>query len=104
MSTAAASSVAGRRPSRTTAFLATWSSQIGITVAFVLLWALFIVLAPRTFLNAPIYLSFAQRAPYFAIVAMLLPLLIVAGDIVLSFPSIFALGMVGFVWVCQATG
>src|SRR5689334_14198447 len=104
MSTAAASSVRDRRPRARTAFLATWSSQIGITVAFVLLWALFIVMAPRTFLNAPIYLSFAQTTPYFAIVAMLLTLLIVAGDIDLSFPAIMALGMVGFVWTWQATG
>jgi simple sugar transport system permease protein len=103
MSTATATSAPGRRPSARTSFLASWSSQIGITVAFVLLWALFIVLAPRTFLNAPIYLSFAQTTPYFAIVAMLLTLLIVAGDIDLSFPSIMALGMVGFIFTWQAT-
>jgi simple sugar transport system permease protein len=104
MSTAAATSMRDRRPRARTTFLATWSSQIGITVAFLLLWALFIVMAPRTFLNAPIYLSFAQTTPYFAIVAMMLTLLIVAGDIDLSFPAIMALGMVGFVWTWQSTG
>jgi simple sugar transport system permease protein len=104
MSTATAAPVIDRRPRARAAFLAAWSSQIGITVAFLLLWALFIVLAPRTFLNLPIYLSFAQTTPYFGIVAMLLTLLIVAGDIDLSFPSIMALGMVGFVWTWQQTG
>ncbi len=84
--------------------MGSWASQIGITVAFLLLWALFIVLAPGTFLSSAIYSSFAQTTPYFAIVAMMLTLLIVAGDIDLSFPSIMALGMVGFVFTWQATG
>ena len=83
---------------------AAWASQIGITVAFLLLWLTFIVLAPGTFLSERIYLSFAQTTPYFAIVAMPLTMVIIAGDIDLSFPSIMALGMVGFVWVWQATG
>jgi len=85
-------------------FARRWASQIGITVAFVLLWLTFVVLAPRTFLSPAIYLSFAQTTPYFAITAMALTMVIVAGDIDLSFPSIMALGMVGFVWVYQATG
>lgn len=93
-----------RRPSAWTTFMGSWASQIGITVAFLLLWALFIVLAPGTFLSSAIYSSFAQTTPYFAIVAMMLTLLIVAGDIDLSFPSIMALGMVGFVFTWQATG
>ena len=92
-----------RRPAASV-FLGSWASQVGITVAFVVLWALFIVLAPMTFLGSAIYLSFAQTTPYFAIVAMPLTMVIVAGDIDLSFPSTMALGMVGFVWVWQATG
>jgi simple sugar transport system permease protein len=50
-----------------------------------------------------IYLSFAHTTPYFALIAMALTMVIVAGDIDLSFPSIMALGMVGFVWVWEAT-
>lgn len=102
MTTAAAA--ASRRPSARTRFLASWASQIGITIAFLLLWLTFLVLAPNTFLQPAIYLSFAQTTPYFAIVAMTLTMLIVAGDIDLSFPSIMALGMVGFIWAWQATG
>ena len=80
-----------------------WASQIGITTAFVLLWLTFIVLAPATFLSERIYLSFAQTTPYFALVALPLTMVIISGDIDLSFPSIMALGMVGFVSVCGAT-
>ena len=103
MSTAVAAT-GSRRPSSRTSFFASWASQIGITIAFLLLWLLFILLAPNTFLQPAIYLSFAQTTPYFAIVAMMLTMLIVAGDIDLSFPSIMALGMVGFTWTWQATG
>ncbi|HWP62533.1 MAG TPA: ABC transporter permease [Candidatus Binatia bacterium] len=85
-------------------FARTWASQIGITVALLVLWGGFIVFAPETFLAERIYLSFAQTTPYFAITALALTMVIVAGDIDLSFPSIMALGMVGFVFVWEATG
>ena len=89
---------------RLTTFTATWSSQIGITIAFVLLWLAFVVAAPGTFQREGIYLSFAQTTPYFAIMAMALTMVIVAGDIDLSFGSIMALGMVGFLFTWDATG
>jgi simple sugar transport system permease protein len=100
------SATTAARPWRTavTSFTATWASQIGITAAFALLWLVFLVLAPRTFLDSRIYLSFAQTTPYFAIMALPLTMVIIAGDMDLSFPSIMALGMVGFVGVWQATG
>jgi simple sugar transport system permease protein len=85
-------------------FAVTWASQIGITVAFVLVWIAFIILAPDTFLNSRIYVSFAQTTPYFALPALALTMVIVSGDIDLSFPSIMALGMVGFVAVERTTG
>lgn len=85
-------------------FTVAWASQIGITVAFGLLWLVFIVLAPGTFLEGRIYVSFAQTTPYFAIVALALTMVIVSGDIDLSFPSVMALGMVGFVAVEKTTG
>ena len=82
--------------------LAPWASQIGIISAFLLLWIAFVILAPRTFLDTPIYLSFAQTTPYFAIIAMALTMVIVAGDIDLSFPATMSLGMVGFVAATSA--
>ena len=65
---------------------------------------MFVLLAPRTFLDVPIYQSFAQTTPFFAIVAMPLTMVIVAGDIDLSFGSTMSLGMVGFVAAWKATG
>jgi ABC-type xylose transport system permease subunit len=85
------------------AFTATWASQIGITVAFLALWLVFIAFAPGTFLSDRIYLSFAQTTPYFALMALPLTMVIIAGDIDLSFPSIMALGMVGFVFAWQGS-
>jgi len=85
-------------------FTTAYASQIGITVAFLLLWLAFVILAPATFLSDRIYLSFAQTTPYFALVALPLTMVIIAGDIDLSFPSIMALGMVGFVFLWEATG
>ena len=87
-----------------TSFTTAYASQIGITVAFLLLWLAFVILAPATFLSDRIYLSFAQTTPYFALVALPLTMVIIAGDIDLSFPSIMALGMVGFVFLWDATG
>jgi simple sugar transport system permease protein len=84
-------------------FVSRWASQIGITVAFLALWLVFIILAPDTFTGDLIYKSFAQTTPYFAVMAMALTMVIVAGDIDLSFGSVMALGMVGFVWTWQAT-
>lgn len=87
-----------------TDFTAKYASQIGITVAFLALWAIFIILAPDTFLGDKIYKSFAQTTPQFAIMAMAVTMVIVAGDIDLSFGSIMALAMVGFSWTWDATG
>jgi simple sugar transport system permease protein len=101
---ASPATTADRRPSSFTTWTATWASQIGITVAFVILWLTFIILAPATFLSSEIYLSFAQTTPYFALVALPLTMVIISGDIDLSFPGIMALGMVGFVFTWQATG
>ena len=102
--TTAAAPIKRRGRSPLTAFTNSWASQIGITVAFVALWLAFIIGAPTTFLSDRIYLAFAQTTPYFAIVALFLTMVIIAGDIDLSFPSIMSLSMVGFIFTWQATG
>ena len=85
-------------------FMRKWASQVGITVAFIVLWVLFALMAPETFGGDRIYKSFAQTTPYFAVMAMAVTMVIVAGDIDLSFGSVMALGMVGFAWTYDATG
>jgi len=100
--------VAPAKPSRArspiAAFTGSWASQIGITVAFLVVWLLFVIGAPSTFLNSRIYLAFAQTTPYFAIAGLFLTMVIVAGDIDLSFVSIMSLSLVGFVFTWHATG
>jgi simple sugar transport system permease protein len=84
-------------------FAISYASQIGITTAFLLVWLIFTILAPHTFLHSDIYVSYAISVPYFGLVALALTMLIVAGDIDLSFPSIFAMGMVGYIGVEHTT-
>lgn len=104
MSASVAGAVAPRRRSALTAFASSWASQLGITVAFLALWLTFIIAAPTTFTSDLIYISFARTTPYTAIVALFLTMVIIAGDMDLSFGSEMSLSMVGFVWVWQATG
>jgi simple sugar transport system permease protein len=85
-------------------FLTSYASQIGITAAFIVLWLAFVTLEPDTFLSSNIYVSYGQTVAYSGLVALPLTMLITAGDIDLSFPSVMALGMVGFVEVEEATG
>jgi simple sugar transport system permease protein len=87
-----------------TSFMATWASQIGITVAFLLVWASFVFVAPDTFQRSNIYVSYAQTMPYFGLTALMLTMVIASGDIDLSFPSTMALAMTGFVGVERSTG
>ena len=84
-------------------FLRHSSTQIGIIVVFVLLWAFFIIAAPNTFLSRQIYLAFMSTVPFFGITALTLTILIIAGEIDLSFPSIMAMGMVAYVFISEAT-
>jgi simple sugar transport system permease protein len=84
-------------------FTVSFASQIGITAAFLLVWIIFTILAPDTFLHSRIYVSYAISVPYFGLIALPLTMLIVAGDIDLSFPSTFALGMVGYVGIEHTT-
>ena len=58
-----------------------------------LVWLVFLIGSPRTFLSYPIYSAFMQSTPYFAIMAIPLTLVVITGEIDLSFPSIAALGM-----------
>ena len=85
------------------ALVTRWASPLGITSAFLLVWLIFTILAPNTFLHSRIYVSYAQTVPYFGLVALGLTMLIVAGDIDLSFSSTFAMGMVGYLGVEHTT-
>ena len=85
-------------------FVRTHGGQIGILGVFLGMWLFFIIAAPETFLSPQIYRAFMSTIPFFAIVALPLTVLIIAGEIDLSFPSIMAIGMVAFIGVFDATG
>jgi len=79
-------------------------TQLGIFSVFVLLWIIFIVSAPQTFLSPQIYYAFMSTIPFFAIMAMPLTITVIAGEIDLSFPSIMAIGMIAFIFTYESTG
>lgn len=79
------------------------SAQLGILGVFLTLWLIFIVSAPRTFLSPQIYSAFMSSIPFFAIMAIPLTIVVVAGEMDLSFPSIMAMGMVAFYFVYRWT-
>ena len=62
-----------------------------ITAVLLVLVALFMLVAPEVFLSYRIYMSFLANVPPLLVLAAGLTLLIAAGEIDLSFPSIVAL-------------
>ncbi len=77
-------------------FTRAYSAQLGILGVFLLLWLIFIVSAPRTFLSAQIYYAFMASIPFFAVMAIPLTMVVIAKEIDLSFGSVMAIGMVSF--------
>jgi simple sugar transport system permease protein len=74
--------------------------QIGIFFVLLVIWALFIIGAPETFLSSTIYAAYMSTIPFFAVIALPLTMIVIAGEMDLSFPSIMGVGMVAFtnVW------
>ncbi len=79
------------------------SAQLGILGVFLTLWLIFIVSAPKTFLAPQIYYAFMASSPFFAIMAIPLTIVVIAGEMDLSFPSIMAMGMVAFYFTYTGT-
>ncbi len=84
-------------------FLRKYPLQIGIFLVAVVLWVLFVIGSPRTFLARDIYVSFMATTPFFALMAIPLTLVIITGEIDLSFGSIMAFGMTAYELVFIAT-
>jgi simple sugar transport system permease protein len=77
--------------------------QIGITLVAFLIWLLFLVGAPETFTSREIYAAFMSTTPFFGIIALPLTMVVITGEIDLSFPSIMSLGMLSFSTVLMST-
>jgi len=84
-------------------FARTYGAQLGILGVFITLWIIFIVSAPETFLASRIYSAFMASIPFFAIMAIPLTIVVIAGEMDLSFPSIMAMGMVAFSFTYKGT-
>jgi simple sugar transport system permease protein len=81
-----------------------YALQIGIVGVFLAMWAFFIIGAPRTFLAREMYGAFMSTIPVFAIMALPLTMVVIAGEIDLSFGSLMAIGVLVFVNVFGMTG
>ncbi len=73
-----------------------YALQIGTVGVALFIWMLFLIGAPKTFLSFNIYNALLVTTPYFGMVAIPLTLVIITGEIDLSFGSIMAWGMTGF--------
>lgn len=78
--------------------------QVLVTLGLIGLLALFTVASPRTFLGTRIYISFLSTIPVTAILALGMTMLVVVGEMDLSFPSISAAAAYVFAETFLATG
>ncbi len=85
-------------------FLRTHTLQIGITIVMLLIWAIFAIGSPETFFSYNIYQAFMSTTPFFAIVALPLTMVIITGEMDLSFPSLMSFGVLLFSFGLVTTG
>ena len=78
--------------------------QCGILVLLMVLLGLFMYFSPQTFLHSRIYIAFMSTIPFSTLLALGLTLLIVAGELDLSFPAVMAISGFCFASISQATG
>jgi simple sugar transport system permease protein len=80
------------------------ASQMGIFSVLIVMWIVFLFAAPKTFQAKDIYASLMFSVPLYGIVALPLTMVVIAGEMDLSFGSIMAVGMVGFWYVYDDSG
>jgi simple sugar transport system permease protein len=85
-------------------YLSRNGTQLGIIGVFAVVWLFFILFAPNTFLSPQIYAAFMATVPFFGIIALPLTMVIIAGEMDLSFPAIMAISMVAFIFVFELFG
>ena len=80
-----------------------WETVEGlpIIVVFLVVVAIFMITAPRSFLGINIYMSFLATVPPPLILGLGLTLVIAAGEIDLSFPSVVKMSGVVFAMLCK---
>lgn len=93
-----------KQPFTLRSFLRNNGTQLGIFAVFMVGWLICILVAPETFLSSRIYQAFLTTVPFFGIIALPLTLLVIEGEIDLSFPSVMGISVVGFLFLYNATG
>lgn len=91
---------AARPPS----FWRRFGMQFGIWGVGVGIWLIFVVTASEAFTSKDIYLAFASSTPIFALMAIPLTLVVITGEIDLSFPSTMALSIAAFTKIYSGIG
>ena len=89
---------------RPPSFWRRFGMQFGTWGVGLAIWLVFMFTAPEAFGSKDIYLAFASTTPIFALMAIPLTLVIITGEIDLSFPSIMALSVAIFSKVYDAWG
>ena len=79
-------------------------NQLIITAVLFALWAFFALRAPGAFLSGSIYMTFLSTIPFIMIVATAMTLVVVTGEMDLSFASNMAMSGFVFALVSKATG
>lgn len=79
-------------------------NQLVITGVLLLLWLMFVILAPDAFLSQNIYMTFLSTIPFITIVAVGMTLVVVTGEMDLSFASNMAMSGFVFAITAKATG
>jgi len=79
-------------------------NQLLITSVLAALWCFFALRAPEAFLSGSIYMTFLSTIPFITIVATAMTLVVVTGEMDLSFASNMAMSGFVFAWTSQATG
>ncbi|HET6487590.1 MAG TPA: ABC transporter permease [Spirochaetia bacterium] len=85
-------------------FLRRYALQLGVVGVAMVVWLLFLAGSPRTFLAKEIYISFMSTTPFFALMAIPITLVVITGEIDLSFGSVMAFGMMAYDVMFKATG
>lgn len=85
-------------------FISKNKNQLLITSVLFCLWSFFVFLAPEAFLSPDIYLSFMSTVPFITIVAIGMTVVVITGEMDLSFASNMAMSGFVFSYVSGHTG
>ncbi|SDL04424.1 ABC transporter permease [Halarsenatibacter silvermanii] len=77
--------------------------ELGLVVITFLVWLLFIITSPDTFLSPDIYFTFMTTVPFVGLLALGLTFVLAIGEINLTFPSTMAVGGLFFGLAFSAT-